>query len=289
MSKIERVKAQLEEKLAEGKFYEAEQLCMTLQARLVARKDFDTAVALCVETIRRLLQHGQINAAAELAKLVVSTRTNQEGKCSAARIGEIVELSKLFPKGAEEAQLSILKAALKWFEQTAAKEQDSTQMVEPLHHQLARVCWNKQDYGAASRHYLRADAAEEHATMVLEWAAKGTPSELDLFLCRTVLQYCCLGDLRSANAFLDSARAKLGPRATAMDTPLMHFIGFLLRTLERDAAPLFLMLRQKYAISLARDATFAHYLDQIGNRFFKLRGASDGMSDILAALGLSVS
>lgn len=39
-------------------------------------------------------------------------------------------------------------------------------------------------------------------------------------------------------------------------TPLINYIRFLLMTLERDAYPLFDMLRKKYAPSINRDIVF---------------------------------
>jgi hypothetical protein len=39
-------------------------------------------------------------------------------------------------------------------------------------------------------------------------------------------------------------------------SPLLNFVKFLLQTVERDAAPLFLMLREKYSLSIKRDETF---------------------------------
>ena len=40
------------------------------------------------------------------------------------------------------------------------------------------------------------------------------------------------------------------------DTPLLHFVDFLLQTLQRDALPLFNLLRSKYKPSLDRDPNF---------------------------------
>lgn len=46
----------------------------------------------------------------------------------------------------------------------------------------------------------------------------------------------------------------------ALDTPLLHFIFFLTKTIKAGAGPLFQVLRQKYSVSTSRDPTF----DKVG-------------------------
>lgn len=41
-----------------------------------------------------------------------------------------------------------------------------------------------------------------------------------------------------------------------VDTPLINFLHFMLKTVEAGAGPLFQLLRQKYSVSLARDPSF---------------------------------
>ena len=53
-------------------------------------------------------------------------------------------------------------------------------------------------------------------------------------------------------------------------SPLMNFLGFLLQVLERDAAPLFEVLRAKYAPSLRRAPMLLPLLDRVGKAFFGL-------------------
>jgi len=68
-----------------------------------------------------------------------------------------------------------------------------------------------------------------------------------------------------------------------LDTPLIHFVRFLLKTVERDAAPLFSMLRNKYATSIARDPNFDQYLNKIGEVYFDIK-AAQGMLAMLTGL-----
>ncbi len=57
----------------------------------------------------------------------------------------------------------------------------------------------------------------------------------------------------------------------------------VLKTTEREAAPLFQMLRSKYAPSLARDSSFELYLNKIGEVYFDLK-APQSMMNVITGL-----
>ena len=85
--------------------------------------------------------------------------------------------------------------------------------------------------------------------MLVEWSKLGYASERDLFIARAALQFLSFGNLRDANAVQGAFKARLQQDGeTPPDSPLMNFVGFLLRACERDAAPLFQVLRQKLQI-----------------------------------------
>ena len=56
----------------------------------------------------------------------------------------------------------------------------------------------------------------------------------------------------------------------------------MIETLEREARPLFDMLKQKYAQSLSRDADFAKYLQRIGKVYFDIEAPASMLDSILS-------
>ena len=141
-------------------------------------------------------------------------------------------------------------------------------------------------YGHAAEHYARAEAPEELAGLLVEWSQLGYASERDLFVARAALQFLSFGNLRDANAVFGAFGARLKRDGDEPpDTPLMHFIGFLLRACERDAAPLFQVLQQRYARSIARDPAFEQYLTAVGQHFFGMRPAPNMMNMLSSMLG----
>jgi hypothetical protein len=62
------------------------------------------------------------------------------------------------------------------------------------------------------------------------------------------------------------------------------FYIFVSQTCERDAPPLFEMLREKYAVALERDPAFSTLLDRIGKVFFNIKPQATGLQGLLGDL-----
>jgi len=98
--------------------------------------------------------------------------------------------------------------------------------------------------------------------MLIQWAEEVYPSEKDLLITRSVLMHLCLQNLKDANIVYSLFKS----RYPALDTPLFNYTRFLLLTLERDALPLFDLLRTTYQKSLQRDPTFLQVLSLTDNQ-----------------------
>jgi hypothetical protein len=48
-----------------------------------------------------------------------------------------------------------------------------------------------------------------------------------------------------------------------LDTPLLNFIFFLVKTIKSGAGPLFQILRQKYSVAISRDPSFDKVSDDV--------------------------
>jgi hypothetical protein len=275
MANHKKTYGRLEEHLKQGKYYEAQQLYRTLYSRMVATENYTDAAALMLQAASKMFQYKQGNSGGDLALNVIDCWTKAQEKLSDEKTQTILSLFNEFPKGSEDAKISFMKQALLYTEKFGA----STLGEPKLHAAFAKFYWTVLEYGTSQKHYLRANCPAEHANMLFEWSQKGLKSEIDLFIARSVLQYLCLENLAGANAILE-AFSKLCPKAV-LDTPLMHFIQFLLRTVERDASPLFQLLRTKYQPSIERDSIFTTYLNKIGEVYFDIKQPQGMLSNIM--------
>ncbi|KAG0623105.1 hypothetical protein M758_3G148600 [Ceratodon purpureus] len=187
-----------------------------------------------------------------------------------------------------EGCTSFLRAALKWSIETGGFSRGAPE----LHDMLGQYIWTEspapvctpnqhQEMMKASQHFVRGNQPEAFAKVVVECMNKCYPSEADLVIARAVMLYLSLGNLRDANRLWDSVRQRLSDSSQDFpDSPLLHFVKFLLSTLERDALPLFRMLRQKYKPSLDRDPSLEEYLDEVAERFYNVQ-RRNGMQGML--------
>eukprot|EP01006_Ploeotia_vitrea_P033510 TRINITY_DN65566_c7_g4_i3.p1 TRINITY_DN65566_c7_g4~~TRINITY_DN65566_c7_g4_i3.p1 ORF type:complete len:384 (+),score=226.48 TRINITY_DN65566_c7_g4_i3:124-1152(+) len=204
----------------------------------------------------------------------------------AAQVEQITQLFAAFPKDdakSVDVRDRFMRRAITYTGRFGANPHGSP----ALHQAMARELTRAERFAEAQRYWLRSGRPDEHAAMLAEWASRGYRGELDLFITRCVLQYLCLENLGGANAVFQAfitahaAGTGAGGKKKLTHTPLLNFTRFLLLTLERDAAPLFRMLRSEYATSLERDDTFNSYLDKIGQLFYNIEAPKSMMEGLL--------
>ena len=253
-----------------------------------------------------------------LALALVELFAKNCAHCGLNQLRTLLPLSSAFPASdsGREAQIAFLKSAIKWSSSVAPAGSAAGAGCPDLHLALARVYRAQKDYPAAHQQYLRSGGASElsqlslpmdaaaaapswlagseyaeAATLLQEWASPaggGLPSELDLFVARAVLQYLCVEDIAGATALLAHFRTHAPALA---DEPLLHFASFLTETCQRsrEAAPLFDLLRHKYALALSRDPSLAAYLDKIGEIYFGQQAPKGLMESLLGGFGAQQS
>jgi len=254
----------LQQTVAEGNFYEAQQMYKTLYFRYYSTKRILEAKGMLTSGALVMLQHSQTTCATELARLLLNIYNEQHTKVTKESLEPIVNITAAYPIG-DQGKISLLKNAIKWsITEGNNKQGDST-----LYALLARSYAEVRDYAAAQKCYIKSNEPQEFSVMLVKWISEGYSSESDLFLGRAVFQYLSLSNLRDANIlFAETSKHIKG------NTPLMNFVRFLLLTLEYNAYPLFEILLQKYLLSLTRDPSFLQYLDHIAQVFYGMKPRS---------------
>lgn len=267
---IERLSSSIES----GDLYQALQLFKTQHARAKKKGDIATASELAFRGANLMLEKNQVNAGGELARDFIDL--NKESKDYDLIITQLLVIDSNFNKlDFENVEVSrerqrFLKQALE-FSQTTWPQGDPQ-----LHLNFARFSLKQKNLQEASFHYLHSQQMDEFASVLITWANNGPKEERDLYLGRACLQLLCFENLRDANALYSKMRKELPD----LDTPLVRYIGFLLRTLERDAFPLFQLLKQKYSQSLSRvilpngQNQFEAYLEKIAQVFYGIQPQS---------------
>lgn len=247
------------------------------------------------------LNNGQVTSGAELAGLFVETLIKGKVPFNEENLDRVRKIYQAFPKLSMPQQLGMgdddgemeklqeammaakvrvegcstfLKYALKWSAEFGTSKGGSPQ----IHVMLAEYIYSEApelDMAKVSGHFIRGNDREKFASTLVNFMGKCYPGEDDVAIARAVLMYLSQGNLRDANYLMDEIIKQMNSKKAAFpESDLIKFIEYLLETLQRDAFPLFRILRQKYQSSIDREALFNELLDEIALRFYNVQRRS---------------
>lgn len=285
----------LQKVVEEGNYYGAQQMYKSISARYVSAQRYSDALDILQSGACIQLKHGQITCGAELAVLFVETLVKGKIPYDSDALDRVRKIYKMFPQiplpqhlldddemeqisealGAAKIRVdgcsSFLKAALKWSVEFGAHRSGSPE----LHVMLAEYMYSESpevDMARVSNHFVRGNSPKKFASVLVNFMGKCYPGEDDLAIARAILMYLAMGNLRDANYIMDEIKKQL--ESNQLDFPqsdLIQFIIYLLQTLQRDALPLFNMLRASYKTSIEREPAFNELLDEIVAKFYGVR------------------
>ncbi|GLU16086.1 hypothetical protein SLE2022_325360 [Rubroshorea leprosula] len=288
----------LEKVINEGNFYGAQQMYKSISARYASAQRYPEALDILHSGACLQLKNNQITCGAELAVLFVETLVKGKTPYDDNSLDCIRKIYKMFPQipvphnlgpdddeqklaealGAAKLRVegcsSFLKAAIKWSIEFGANRHGAPE----LHAMLAAYIYSESpelDMARVSYHFVRGDNLKKFASTLVNFMGKCYPGEDDLAIARAVLMYLSMGNLGDANDIMDEVKEQMEAKNLEFpESDLIHFISFLLQTVERDALPLFNMLRINYKPSIDREPTFNEYLDDIAEKFFGVQRRS---------------
>ncbi|KAH9613204.1 hypothetical protein KSS87_007482 [Heliosperma pusillum] len=233
-----------------GNCYGAQQMYKSISARYISAERYSEALDILESGACLQLKHDQVGDDDDMQKLT-----------------EELAAAKIRVEGCS----SFLKASLRWSIEFGSQKSGSPE----LHAMLGEYIYSESlevDMSKVSFHFVRANNPNKFASILVNFLEKCYPGEDDLAIARAVLMYLALGNLRDANYIMDEVKQKVESKELEFPkSELMELIAYLLQTLERDALPLFRMLRQNYQPSIDRDPTFNELLDEIAERFYGVR------------------
>eukprot|EP00898_Chlorokybus_atmophyticus_P006529 jgi/Chlat1/6878/Chrsp51S00514 len=298
---VDKVLRKLERSMAEGNYYEAQQMYKTVYARYQAQGKWDDVYTLLQEGARIQLRHKQasagfvyasVNEGVELGVLLVEAYTKANASVDDETIGRIQTIFEAFPRresGAGTAASTVqassryldaptpellttgcsrfMRAAIQWTVSAGVAgglPEFHAMLAEYLQTQSPQV-----DLFQVSRHYARSDEAEAFGDVLLTAAQHGDPCETDLFIARGVLQMLAAGRVDSARRLLDHYEAR-SSMPSLLDTPLIHFVQYLLIA----------ALQRHYQPSLKRDPMLGQLMAEILRVQFDVQ-SGEGLSGML--------
>ncbi|KAJ8765988.1 hypothetical protein K2173_020504 [Erythroxylum novogranatense] len=302
----------LEKVINEGNYYGAQQMYKSISARYSSAQRYSEALDILHSGACLQLNNGQVTCGSELAVLFVETLVKAKVPYDDDVLDNIKMIYKKFPRipvpqhlgvdddvqqlaealGAAKTRVeccsSFLKAAIKWSAEFGSYRYGSPE----LHTMLADYMYSESpelDMTRISYHFVKGNNPKKFAFTLVNFTGKCYPGEDDLAIARAVLLYLAMGNMRDANYLMEEIKKQVvSQKPDFLHSDLTKFISYLLQTLQRDALPLFNMLRQSYKSSIDREPAFNELLDDIAEVFYGVqrRNPLQGMfGDILKMMG----
>ncbi|XP_068642538.1 protein GET4-like isoform X2 [Aristolochia californica] len=245
----------LEKVVKDGNSYEAQQMYKSTTARYVSAQKFAEALDILQSGASLQLKQAQVTCGAELAVLFVDTLVKGKFECNEDMLGRIKKIYKEFPQVSLPQQVGV--------------DEDMQKLSEAL--------------GAAK---IRVEGCSSFLKAALRWSAEfGAPQNGSPELHDMLAEY-----IYSESPEMDMTKVSLhfvrGNHPEKFASTLVNFMGKCypgeddlaiaraVLMLERDALPLFRILRQNFKSSIEREPAFDELLDEIAERFYGVRRKS---------------
>lgn len=289
----------------EGNCYGAQQMYKSFSARYISAERYSEALDILQSGACLQLENEQVTCGAELAAMFVETLVKGKFPYNEDILDRLRKIYMKFPRISVPQNLDLaddddmqnlsealaaaktradgcsafLKAAIKWSIESGAHKNGSPE----IHDMLADYIYSESpetDMARVSYHFVRGKNPLKFASTLVNFMGKCYPGEDDIAVARAVLMYLALGNLRDANILMDEIKKQVQSREVDFpESELMQFNDYILRTVQRDALPLFNMLRQRYKSSIDREPIFNELLDDVAEKFYGVqrRNAMPGM------------
>ncbi|CAB4434396.1 unnamed protein product [Rhizophagus irregularis] len=282
----DKVLDKLKVSVEEGNYYEAHQMYRTVCRRYIKQKKYMSAIDLLYSGAETLLKHKQTGSGIDLSLYLIDAYNEEQMSVTEESRARIIQLLELFPHN-EPGRKRFIDVAISW----TVKFGENPAGDPELHHFVGELFWKDKMYHEAEPHFLagNAESSKSYGKMLAEWSGKDHPSKRGAYIARAVLQYLCLRSIREAKTSFDTFIAEIDSSiksGTAQYQPtltgdkievaiyslsLLNFLQLLILTVQRDAADLFINLRNKYKNDLSIEPSFDELLNKIGEIFFNLR------------------
>ncbi|KAL2269713.1 hypothetical protein VTJ83DRAFT_1897 [Remersonia thermophila] len=302
-SKIEKIIARLQKRIAEGAFeeqYEASQETRLVAARYAKQGNWAAAVDILSNVSQSLLRAGLGGAGGDLAVLLVDIYKQAGQKPDGGSRGRLVTLLRLFARE-EPTRKKFIKEMIDW----SKKFGDYPAGDPELHHVIGTLFAEEHEAEDAERHLVLGtkESADVLARMEYEWYREDEPHAAGLYCARAVLPYLLVANVRAANTAYRAFVAALGadnPSLAVQDIssagadvrvfpslPLLNFVGLLLLAVQKGTPDLFRQLKTKYAANIGElGGAWDQALEGIAEMYFGIQRPrqSNPLLDMMGSL-----
>ncbi|TFB02400.1 Golgi to ER traffic protein 4 [Trichoderma ghanense] len=298
-NKVDRIVARLQEKIAEGDYYEAQQQTRVAASRYIKAQNWPAAIDVLYSVAQSLLKAAQGGSGGDLCVMMVDVYKQAELRPDATSKGRLLTCLRLFDP-AEPTRKKFIAESMGW----SSKFGEYPAGDPELHHVAGSLYAEEHETYEAERHLILGtkDSPEVLLKMEYAWYRENDAHLAPHFAARAILPYLLVGNVRAANtcyrlfiSALTNDNPSLGVQDVSSATcdvrifpslPLLNFLGLLLLAIQRGAPEVYKGLVSKYATQIDEAEAWAEPLEMIGEMYFGIAKPrqSNPLMDMMSGL-----
>ncbi|KAF7865892.1 hypothetical protein EAF04_006056 [Stromatinia cepivora] len=260
-AKIDKIIARLQEKTAEGTYYEAHQQTRVVASRYIKSQNYPAATDILYNVSLSLLQASQGGSGGDLALFLLEVYNLSSLPCDSSSKGRLFTLLRAFSPE-EPSRKRFIAETVAWSSKNSLFPAGDPE----LHHVVGSLLAEEGEVYDAERHLVLGtkDSAEVLAKMEYEWYREDESHTAALYASRAVLPYLLVGNVRDARKSLGIFGERLRGDNSGLTVqelgssgnedikiypsiPLLNFLGLLLVAVQKGNSLDFKQLTKKYA------------------------------------------
>ncbi|KAI9746320.1 MAG: hypothetical protein M1818_000031 [Claussenomyces sp. TS43310] len=288
-AKIEKIIARLQQRIAEGQYYEAQQQTRVVAARYIKSRDWNAAIDILYNVAQSLLRAAQGGSGGDLCIFLVDVYKQAELKPDSGNKGKLLTLLRLFD-AEEPTRKKFIGEMLGWTSKYGGYPAGDPE----LHHVAGSLYAEEHDAYDAERHLALGtkDSAEFMADLEYQWYTEDDSHTAALYAARAIFPYLLTGNVRDANKSLRLFASRLSganKNLSIQDVssggtdlriypslPLLNFLSLLLLAISKGSADLFRQLVGHYAAHIKETGTWDEALESVAEMYFGISRPRQG-------------
>lgn len=129
-----------------------------------------------------------------------------------------------------------------------------------IHYELSKSLRDLKDYKSSCDHYIYSNHPEEFSEMIYEWCNKENCNEIinkEIYVLREILKYLTIENIRDSKIFLKNIKLVFEKNNIRIENDVViNLCEYLIECVQRDAKPLFELLKEKYSKIFEIDPSF---------------------------------
>uniref|UniRef100_A0A0N4Z0R5 Golgi to ER traffic protein 4 n=1 Tax=Parastrongyloides trichosuri TaxID=131310 RepID=A0A0N4Z0R5_PARTI len=209
MAKVDKLITRLEDYFKEGNFYEAHQVCRTINNRLKIGKQYEKLTEILWSGITRLFENNEYSSGEDLTMLYIDALKDGLISCDSKILENFRYLLKTIPKTSNKLNDStidnrnnLIGKFINYTKVVSSSDAEKIRGMESAFLVLGEQLADEGNYVVAENQFMMANASIKVGDMLLKITESDTTLDCEKYLLRAIFQLLCMKKINVASVVL---------------------------------------------------------------------------------------